>query len=303
MAAKPSGSMEPGVPRRLPSSARHAATRAWLGLAFAAATGFLLSAAPAQAQSLPDEELVQTSVFSLNSWNFNIGGGVGIGPDYQGSDHYKVHPVTIGSLSYRNVLFVGPAGAGANFFHVEGLRAGPVLGYRGGRKETVDVHLKGMGNISASIEAGVFLDYDLGPFTLSGTYRHALTHSNNGAIGRVQLDFEQKLFNDELDVHVGPEVDFGDSRYVTKWFGVTPAQAAASGFRVYTPHGGANGAGVYLTADYYFTPWLFLHSFGSIRELIGDAGNSPIVMKKEQAVAGMGLVFHWDGGAGVPDFF
>jgi outer membrane scaffolding protein for murein synthesis (MipA/OmpV family) len=261
----------------------------------AAALACLLPAA-AFAQGLPEQELEQPSIFSMDSWNFNIGGGVGIGPDYQGSDHYKVHPVTIGSLSYRNVLFVGPAGAGANLFNIEGLRAGPVLGYRGGRKDTADAHLNGLGRIGASVEAGLFIDYDMGPFVLSGTYRHAITHSNNGAIGRVQLDFHQKMLDDRLEVHVGPEIDFGDSRYVTKWFGVSPSQSVASGLPVYQPSGGVNGAGIYLTTDYYLTPYLFLHGFGSVRELVGDAGDSPIVLQQTQALAGLGLVYHWAGG-------
>ena len=177
----------------------------------------LCFASPAIAQSLNEQQLQQTSIFSPYSWNFNIGGGVRIAPAYAGPDHYKVRPLTIGSLSYRNTLFAGPAGVGADFFrffHVEGLRAGPILGYRGGRRQTNDLRLKGLGNIGASIEAGVYFDDDLGSsFTLSGTYRRAVTNSNNGGIGRLQLNYRWKPM-DAVEVNMGPVVDFGDGRYV-----------------------------------------------------------------------------------------
>jgi outer membrane protein len=255
----------------------------------------LIFPAASFSQTLSEENLEETPFFSLDNVNLNVGGGVGIGPAYQGSDHYKVHPITIGSFSYRNTLFVGPAGAGANFLNIKGLRAGPVLGYRGGRKQTTDARLQGLGNIGASIEAGLFIDYDVGPFTMSGTYRHALTHSNNGAIGRFQLDYRSKMLDDKLELHLGPEVDFGDGRYVKTWFGVSPAQAVTSHLPVYAPEGGATGAGLYVTMDYYLSSSFFLHSFGSVRQLAGDTAGSPIVAQKTQAYAGLGLVYHWSG--------
>lgn len=273
--------------------------KSFLSVSATALLAGLCFASPAFAQSLPETQLEQTSIFSPYSWNFNIGGGVRVAPTYQGSEDYKVGPTTFGSVSYRNTLFVGPSGLGLDFlkiFHVEGLRAGPILSYRGGRKQSNDRMLKGLGNIGASIEAGFYFDYDLGSnFTFSGTYRHAITNANNGGIARIQLNYRWKPL-DELEVNVGPAVDFGDGRYVKKWFGITPAQSIASGLPVYNPSGGPTGAGLYFTADYYLTDWMFVRAFGTVRRMIGDTSESPIVLQKSQGIAGLGLVYHWQGG-------
>jgi outer membrane scaffolding protein for murein synthesis (MipA/OmpV family) len=247
---------------------------------------------PALSQTLPEEEMEQPSIFSPDNWNVNLGGGVGIGPVYQGSDNYKVRPITFGSVSYRN-FFLGPAGLGINFLSIKGLRAGPILGYRGGRKATADPALAGLGNISPSIEVGAFVAYPVGPFELSGTLRQAVTHSSNGAIGRVKLDYAQSLLDGDLQLHVGPQLDLGDGQYVGKWFGVTPTQSAASGLPVYDPAGGLTGIGAYLTLDYRLSADFYLHAFGNIRELIGDAADSPVVHNTDQAWTGLGLVWHW----------
>jgi outer membrane protein len=251
-----------------------------------------LAPSPVHSQTMPEEEMEQPSIFSSDNWNVNLGTGVGIGPVYQGSDNYKVRPITMGSISYRNV-FLGPAGLGANFLNIEGLRAGPILGYRGGRKHTADKALAGLGDISTSIEAGAFVAYLLGPFELSGTLRQAITHSSNGAIGRIKLDYAKSLLDGDLQMHVGPQLDLADGQYVGKWFGITPAQSAASGLPVYDPSGGLTGIGAYLTLDYRLTPDFYLHGFANFRELISDAAGSPVVRKANQAWTGVGLVWHW----------
>ncbi len=64
---------------------------------------------------------------------------------------------------------------------------------------------------------------------------------------------------------------------------------------VYSPSGGPTGAGAYLTADYYLNDWLFLRVFGNVRRIIG-VEDSPIVMDENQGTAGLGLVYHWQGG-------
>jgi MipA family protein len=246
----------------------------------------------AWSQALPEQELEQTTPASARSWDVTLGIGPSERPVYLGAKHYHVDPFFFGSVTYRN-LSLGPAGLGTNFINSGGFRVGPVVGYEDGRDSNGDPHLHGLHNIQSSIMAGGFVAYRLGAFELNGTFRQAVIHSNNGLIGRVQLDYLGSLFAKRLTFRVGPEVDLGDGRYEKTWFGISDHQSAASGLPPFFPHGGVVDAGVHAIINYRYSDRIVLRAIGDIRQFEGGVNQSPIIETKTQGFIGIGIGYHF----------
>jgi outer membrane scaffolding protein for murein synthesis (MipA/OmpV family) len=191
---------------------------------------------------------------------------------------------------------LGPAGLGLGIINSDGFRAGPVIGYEGGRSSSSDPHLTGLGNLEPSIMAGAFVAYRWGAFDLGGTFRQAVTHSNNGLVGRVQLDYNTSFFANRLDLEVGPEVDLGDGRFERTWFGVSDSQSGRSALPAFSLGGGVTDAGAHVIFNYRVSDHFLLRATGDIRQFEGSASHSPIVETKTQGFIGIGVGYHFQAG-------
>jgi outer membrane scaffolding protein for murein synthesis (MipA/OmpV family) len=250
----------------------------------------------ARSQTLPEEVLEQTVPAPARNWDIILGTGIAGSPIYTGAKRYHDHPFFFGSVSYRNLAILGPAGLGANIINFNGFRAGPVIGYQGGRSPSGDPHLNGLGNLQPTIMAGAFIAYRLEAFELGGTFRQAIIHSNEGLVGRVQLVYHASFFTNKLDFEVGPEVDLGDGRYKRTWFGVSNSQSALSALPAFNPGGGVTDAGAHVIFSYRVSDRLLLRATGDVRQFEGDASHSPIIETKSQAVIGRGIGYHFRAG-------
>ena len=255
----------------------------------------ILSAYPlaAWSQTLPEEALEQVAPSPARNWDITLGTGLAESPIYPGAKRYHAHPLFFGSVSYRNLVFLGPAGLGVGIINSNGFRAGPVIGYEGGRSSSDDPHLKGLSNLQPSIMAGGFIAYRLGSFDLGGTFRQAITHSNNGLVGRVQLDYNTSFFANRLDLEVGPEVDLGDGRFERTWFGVSNSQSARSALPAFNLGGGVTDAGAHVIFNYRYSDHILLRATGDVRQFEGSASHSPIIETKTQAFIGIGIGYNF----------
>jgi outer membrane scaffolding protein for murein synthesis (MipA/OmpV family) len=270
-----------------------------LAVAIAACALASLLPAAAQAQATLDDAQLEQRGFgalppSSGDWNVNLGAGVGWAPAYLGADAYHARVLPLVLVSYRNLVFLSPAGLGVNLVNVDGFRAGPILGYQGGRDQGDDAHLYGLGDISPSLTAGVFAAYRTGPFRFYGTVRQAVTHTDNGIVGLLQADIVLPVLdNRQFLLSAGPELEFTNARYSQTWFGVTPAQSLQSGLPVYNAGAGVRDVGLHASLSYLYSPHVVLRVLGSVKELTGDDADSPIVQSKTQATIGFGAAYHF----------
>ena len=251
---------------------------------------------PVRAQMLPEEVLEQQGLGTQpasGDWNVTLGAGLAARPTYPGANGHRATIVPLFYVSYKDIAFVGPLGLGVNAINWGGLRAGPILGFEGGRDQDSSSHLNGLGNIDASLTAGGFVSYRFGPFDLAGTVRQAISHSSNGLNALVQANYRTQLVLHSLLLTVGPDLQFADRRYDQTWFGVTAQQSQQSGLPMYSPGGGIRDFGLHATLTYRFSDHILLHAFGRLSKLAGDDADSPIVEDKTQFFAGAGLGYHF----------
>jgi outer membrane scaffolding protein for murein synthesis (MipA/OmpV family) len=126
-----------------------------------------------------------------------------------------------------------------------------------------------------------------------GTARQVINNSGSGLSGLVQFNFRQALLPRKLYLIAGPDMEFGNKEHEQTWFGVTPIQSLQSGLPVYTPGGGVNTVGVHATLTYRASEHVFWRAFANLKDLVGQAGNSPIVEQRTERVIGVGVAYHF----------
>ncbi|MGH8325283.1 MAG: MipA/OmpV family protein, partial [Steroidobacteraceae bacterium] len=158
-------------------------------------TALPLSAVRAQ-NSIEQQALEQqglTGPVVPGTWSVTLGGGLAEQPKYPGASSSRVRFAPLAAAAYDDRVYIGPLGLGVAVLRSNGFRAGPVLGLQGGRRESDDPRLAGLGDISRSVTAGVFAGYGFGPLTLSATVRQAISHRTNGLSGLFAINFHHRV--------------------------------------------------------------------------------------------------------------
>ena len=183
-------------------------------------------------------------------WKFTMGGGMAFVPRYEGASSRRVRFVPVFEAK-RGRFFAGVSrGVGYDFSGDPHLRYGPRVGITPYRRQNADVRLNGMGDISYGAEAGGFFEAHYAPW-------YANTELGAGPRGvRLELGggIEAKLGGSDR-VRGGVEVNWANGRYMQTYFGVTQAQAAASG-GVLTPYTASSGI------RHYGVSFNWIHDFG-----------------------------------------
>ena len=293
----------------LKTSSGYAAT--WVALGAAVVGAIACGSAQAQTAATPAKPAVAAS-----PWTVSAGLGVARAPAYEGAKESVTGAVPDLSISYKTdgwgTLAAGGKARGLSWTFIESdaFSLGVLLQGDGGRTDKKDgsllrpgsKRLLGMGEIKAATEVGitghVLLGLPLG-FTLtkgSGNGKlDAAKNSINGH-GGVKLELGSEIPFDitpTLSGFVAPSVTWADARYNQSYFGVTPEQAARSGFKAYTAKAGLKSVGLAAGLNYQLSPQWSLNTAVSMSQLIGEAGKSQLVQKKAQVsmTAGVSYTF------------
>lgn len=210
-------------------------------------------------------------------WSLVLGGGGLLSPDYDGSDDYEVRALPYVSAKYGDWLsFSVPEGLKLTVIHEDGFRAGVLAGYRFDRDADENTALRGWGDIDGTVELGAFAEYRFDALKLGLDVRQGLS-DDTGLLATLSLRHESRI--GPARISIGPQMTWGDDEYMQTYFGITPAQAAAStlGYAPYAADGGIRSYGLGLSA---FTPvsdsWAITVIAG-VSQITGDAADSPIV--------------------------
>jgi outer membrane scaffolding protein for murein synthesis (MipA/OmpV family) len=217
-------------------------------------------------------------------WKFSVGGGISYAPRYEGAANDRLRFMPLLEASYSDGHFFASVlrGIGYNFSDSKntqyGIRIAP--GHR--RKESADPHLYGMGSIGFTPEAGLFLNRRFGPWYVSSgisSGNHGTHAELGGGIG-FPLSVADRL-------RFGVNLNWGNAEYSQTYFGVTSAQATASG-NVLSAYTASAGVVDYaLTSNWqhnYSEEWF--SSTGLSYKWLGDsAKRSPLTQRSAMASA------------------
>lgn len=228
-----------------------------------------------------------------NALSFALTGGLKSAPAYFGADRMQVSPLV--GFSFQGLRLggveIGQPDNTDPFARGTGLRgAFRVLAARDSLRE-----LAGLNDIKAAVELGIGLHHTAENWQVYGEIRRGLT-GHEGIAGDLGANV---IFRpaDGFTLHAGPRASFGNARFNSNYFGITPAEALAAtaagnpGLTAYAPGGGLTSLGFEIGG--YQAIGRNWGVTGAVRydQLRGDAAASPIVVqgKRDQVTAKIGL--------------
>lgn len=252
-------------------------------LAFGSSAAFAADIPPAPARA----PVVVEQPYDLI---IELGGGVQVRPDYPGSKNYEAWPTGFVTLHYLELPGFGVV---KNARTVEqGWSFGPSFNWQSKRKTSDYPELFGLNDVDATFELGAKVGYTFDWIRPWVAARYGLG-GHSGFVGETGLDF---IFRPAsfFQWSVGPRASFANRDYMETYFGVTPAESAASGtLAAYSPGGGFKSVGAELNVRYEFAPQWAVRGELIYEKLIGDAADSPItqVGSSNQYTAKLGLTY------------
>jgi outer membrane scaffolding protein for murein synthesis (MipA/OmpV family) len=234
---------------------------------------------------------------NLPDWRVVLGAGAEARPLYDGSALSRVQGGPVINIRYNDIAFVSVGeGVGVNVLRGENYRAGVVLGYDLGRRVEDDIgHLHGLGDIGRAPVVKLFVSYAISkefPLVLRGDVRQIIGGAD-GMLADVGAYFPLPGSSKKFIMFAGPSITYADHRYLQKEFGVTPAQALASGYPVFNPHDGANAMGFGFSATWFMTDNWLVNMDGAVDQLLGSARESPITQKTVQGALALSVAYTW----------
>lgn len=220
--------------------------------------------------------------------SLTLGGGIAIAPEYAGAQGLRVRPVIDVDYSSGTGFFSGSRGIGYQT-NIDVINFSAALTYDPGRKDhrsdaaLGSDKLKGMGNIKGAAVGVIGASFDIGAAELS--LEAHLTVSDKQRGNTYVVGVSRPLFiSTDNQFSLAATATYADKKSVQTYFGVTPTQAAASGYRTYTPAAGFQDAGVSFSWNHVVAPRWSVRSLAGVSRLLGDAENSPIVRRPNQAL-------------------
>lgn len=263
-------------------------TTNWL-IIMASVAGIAMNVASAQAADGSD------TTSSPGKWSVVIGGGGAYAPDYEGSDDYEFQPFPFASIVYDDFVFIEGTSLGLNLLNYEGLKAGPIARYGGGRDEDDNDALDGLGDIDDSIEVGGFVRYEVGLWSAAMTVTQDVAGGHEGLVAEMSTGVAVPL-SDNLSSSIEASASWADSNYMDAFFGVSKSQALKSGHDRFEADAGFKDVGIALGLNYMVTEAIGVSGQVQYKRLIGDAADSPIVEDEgsaDQFFTGMFLTYKW----------
>lgn len=253
------------------------------------ACGVVLPAASAFAQDAPAD----------GSPHGTVAIGAGVVPEYEGASDVRAVPFVLGDVRWGgvNLEFRGLR-ARADLASDPRLAIGPVIGMRLSRQD-VDGPVGLLPEIDTAIEAGGFVGYRLGgdesghgSLQMELSVVHDVSGTHDGLLATASASYVA-VRRADFSLSLDAQTTWVNADYARTYFGVTPADAAASGLNAYSPGAGIRDVGVGVTAGYWFSQRFGVTGRVGANYLVGDIANSPVTDegRRWQPTAGVAVAY------------
>lgn len=223
-------------------------------------------------------------------WKITLGAGLSDAPRYEGAAANRLRAMPFIDAADGHFFASILRGVGYNFSDDRTLEYGVRLALGHVRRTSSDPHLNGMTDIPYSVEGGLFLNKRFAPWYVSSgltTGKHGV-HAELGSGIALPLSEADRL-------RLGVNLNWADRRYNQTYFGVSPAEAAASG-NVLTPYEAGAGVKDYAVslnwAHNYTSQW-FSTANASYKWLAGSARTSPLTLRATQPAVNFMLGYRY----------
>lgn len=232
-------------------------------------------------------------------WTVTVGARGAAVPVFEGSDEMRFRPLPILSVrraGTRSTWKAPDDGLRLGLLEHDRLRLGVAGELRRARDESDSRDLNGLGDVDWAGEIGVFAEiWASDVLRLSAEVRQGFG-GHDGVMTDLGVDYVVRP-EPAWTLSVGPRVRLASDDYVDTYFGVTPAQAAASGLPTYDPDGGLRSIGLLASAQVALTQSWTALGYARYDRLMGDVADAPLVRfrgSRDQFGAGVGLSYSFE---------
>jgi len=238
--------------------------------------------------SAPEDRPLPAKQFVLD-----LGGGAIVKPKYPGAEDYLVYPFPIVSVGRFYVPGLGQVVEGDKT--KRGFFVYPSFDFYGERKASDSSDLTGTRTVDWAVELGLGAGYRYDWLRGFVELRQGF-NGHEGQVAEFGVDFITNPM-DRLEVIFGPRASWASNDYMDTYFGVTAAEAAASGgaLTAFNADSGFKTVGLVARASYAWTDETTFHLQGGWDHFVGDADNSPIVNagSGDQFSVGVGVSYRF----------
>ena len=221
-----------------------------------------------------------------------VGAAVFAGRKYQGSDERRTLLVPLLDYQWKSGWFAGTTnGLGYDFSKRPEMNYGVRLTADLGRSESRSPALRGLGNVDARPEIGVFYNFSLSQsLALTSSLRYGSGNDRNGLVVDVGAAYSLALAP-QWRLGLGVSATVANANYMQSYFGVTPGQSASSGYAPYTAGAGLRDVRASAALTYIVNSRVAITTVVSASSLQGDAKDSPITRKRSSATGIVGVSY------------
>lgn len=241
------------------------------------ATAALLSASADPAMAREEDRII-------------LGVGAAVTPAYQGSDDYRVLPIPVIDVKEGPFFANLRNGIGIEAIDNDVITIGASAMFMPGyRKRDVPV---GIDKLSDGIAARIFATVRAQGFVASVGTVKGVAGSTKGIVADASLSYPIQISSRfSLTPTIG--ATWADRKHNDRYFGVTAAESLASGLPQFQAGAGLKDASAALTAAYRLTDRVTISATGTVTTLLGDAKDSPIVVKQTQPAGFLTLSYRF----------
>ncbi len=185
---------------------------------------------------------------------------------------------------------------GAQFKPADRLRLGVAVGRSQGRDSDDNDRLEGLPDLDPGMRYTVFATYRIGG-GLSTSLRVAYEKGDvEGFLAEAGFGYDL-LKTETFGLSLGGGVTVADNRQMQDRFGISDAQAAESTatppLRPYDAKAGIRDVAIGLNGEYYVTRRWSVWGTATLRQLVGDAADSPVTQQATQPTLGAGVAYRF----------
>ena len=207
----------------------------------------------------------------------SLGLGVGMAPDYEGSEDYTAVPLVFARVGWGDGDYVMLKGTQLKWnLWNDQIEFGPLLQYRMERDDVDNDQVDAMEKIDDAVEAGFFVTGRSGPWSATLDFAADISGEHDGYLVTLGGNYQQD-FSEMFKVTYGLSTTYASDKYMSTYFSVKPGNRGTSTLPNYKAEKGFKDIGVNVAADYKFNEkWSVVGNLG-YSYLVGDAADSPIV--------------------------
>lgn len=227
--------------------------------------------------------------------DISIGGGIGLAPDYEGSEDYELVPIPFVDVRWKNGMFVNLEGLTmrANLFPSDFWRLGLMANYRPKRSNVENDQVDRLEHVEAALEMGPFAGIDYKNWSVSVEVTTDVAEGHDGTLFTARSSYNWVASNN-LTILFGASTTYASNDYMSTYFGIDFFDAARSGLPEYGADAGFKDVSFTLRISYGIDDSWSTRCIASYTRLVGDAEDSPLVDDEgnaNQFLGGLLLVY------------